>query len=126
VQGLEPAWPAAAASGTAFTARGRSGDNLVIHHALAGAGPGHILVVDLGGGTEAGHWGELMSIAAKARGLAGVIVDGAVRDRSLLAEVGFPVFHAGANPGQSVKDDPRSEEHTSELQSPDHLVCRLL
>src|SRR5947208_7903423 len=36
------------------------------------------------------------------------------------------IFKAAGFNGAAIVLDPRSEEHTSELQSPDHLVCRLL
>lgn len=53
----------------------------------------HILVIENTGDiSKAGVWGELVSIAAKARGLLGVITNGGVRDTSSIIKVGFPVF----------------------------------
>src|SRR5258708_28075052 len=46
--------------------------------------------------------------------------------RSLFHLSGDPPVSQRSRPGIGVRGDARSEEHTSELQSPDHLVCRLL
>jgi 4-hydroxy-4-methyl-2-oxoglutarate aldolase len=51
-----------------------------------------VLVVDTGGGLEYGYWGEVLTEAAIARGLAGLVVRGGVRDSRRLAEMGWPVF----------------------------------
>jgi 4-hydroxy-4-methyl-2-oxoglutarate aldolase len=62
-----------------------------------------VLVVALGGSTAAGHWGGLLTRAARNAGLAGVVVDGAVRDAAELARLGLPVFHRGLCPRKAVK-----------------------
>ncbi len=54
--------------------------------------------------TEAGYWGEVLSVAARARGLAGLVITGGVRDSTALAEQGFPVFSAGVCIGGTTKD----------------------
>ena len=78
-------------AGTAVTARCHPGDNLAIHHALLTAEPGAVLVV-AAGGHLAGYWGELLAVAAQHRGIAGLVIDGGVRDVSALEAHGFPVF----------------------------------
>jgi 4-hydroxy-4-methyl-2-oxoglutarate aldolase len=103
---LEAAWFGAELFGTAFTVRGVGGDNLALHRALAEVESGQVLVADVGGHREAGHWGELMTIAARHRGLAGVVIDGSVRDRLALARLGFPVFHLGVAPRPATKREP--------------------
>lgn len=75
-----------------MTVHGPPGDNLWIHRALDVAQPGDVLVVGVSSSFEHGYWGEVMSTAAKARSLGGLVIDGGVRDATLLAEVGFPVF----------------------------------
>ncbi len=70
-------------------------DNLWIHRAIYIAEPGDILVVHVSNYYEAGYWGEIMSCAARARKLAGLVIDGCVRDAALLPEFGFPVFARG-------------------------------
>lgn len=81
--------------GPAFPVRCRAGDNLALHEALYQASAKDVLVVDVGAGTEFGYWGEILSEAAKARGLGGLVINGGVRDSDALARVGFPVFAAG-------------------------------
>jgi 4-hydroxy-4-methyl-2-oxoglutarate aldolase len=89
--GFRPAWPGAAMVGRALPVLAAEGDNLAIHYALAAASPGDILVVD-GGGGEFGYWGEVMSVAAQASGVCGLIIDGGVRDTMRLEALGFPAF----------------------------------
>jgi 4-hydroxy-4-methyl-2-oxoglutarate aldolase len=79
-------------SGPAFPVQCAPGDNLALHHALYSAQPGDVLVADVGDGQEYGYWGEILSVAAQARGLGGLVINGGVRDRVALASVGFPVF----------------------------------
>lgn len=78
--------------GPAITVSCRPGDNLILHKAIYVAEPGDVLVVTVGGYTEAGPWGEIMTLAAKARGIAGLIIDGSVRDSTAIKELQFPVF----------------------------------
>lgn len=82
-------------SGTAFTVHCPPNDNLWIHRAMTVASPGDILVVHAGGHREAGYWGEIMSTAARAAKLGGLVIDGCVRDGALLEAIGFPVFARG-------------------------------
>jgi 4-hydroxy-4-methyl-2-oxoglutarate aldolase len=84
---IRAAWPGARLSGRAFTVQGAGGDNL----AVTQAGPGDVLVVDAGASAH-GHWGEVLAVAAQARGIAGLLIDGGVRDTAGLAALGFPVF----------------------------------
>jgi regulator of RNase E activity RraA len=64
--------------------------------AIEAAGPGDILLVQHVPGLDAGGWGGILSRAARARGLAGIITDGAARDIDEATEIGFPVFAAAA------------------------------
>jgi len=81
--------------GPAVTVHSPAGDNLWIHRALYAAQPGDVLVVHVSGAYEHGYWGEIMSTAAKVRGLAGLVIDGCVRDGLLLEQIGLPVFARG-------------------------------
>ena len=92
---IGPAFAGARVVGPAFPVACPPGDNLWIHRALYAAEPGDVLVVDVGGGTEFGYWGEILSTAAIERGLAGLVINGGVRDRDALAALGLPVFSAG-------------------------------
>ena len=68
------------------------GDNLAIHVAAATAPAGSVLVVEIAGQPELGHWGEVLTTQAQARGIAGLVIDGGVRDIAALERLGFPVF----------------------------------
>ncbi len=82
-------------AGPSVTVSGPPGDNLWLHRAVYEAAPGDILLAVVGGVYEAGYWGEVLSWAAKMRGLGGVVVDGCVRDYDRLADIGVPVFGRG-------------------------------
>ena len=88
---LRAAWPGARIAGPAYTVQGAGGDNLALHYAVLRAPAGSVLVADLGG-ARFGHWGEVLAVAAQQRGLAGLVIDGGVRDREEMGQLGFPVF----------------------------------
>lgn len=98
-------------AGPAFTVEVRPGDNLMIHAAIALAQPGDVLVIDGKGDQTAALMGTLMLSACKKRGLAGVIVDGAIRDKLELLALDFPVFSAGFNPAGPTKFVPGRINH---------------
>ncbi len=88
-------------AGPAVTVVTRDGDWAKPVEAIDRAGPGDVVVVDAGGG-ETAVWGELASWSAHGRRLAGVVVDGAIRDLDAILELGFPAFsrHVSANAGE--------------------------
>lgn len=88
---LRPVWKGAALAGPAFPVACAPGDNLGIHVAMERAPRGSILVVDAAG-CLAGYWGEVFAVAAEARGIAGLVIDGGVRDIDALEKRRFPVF----------------------------------
>ena len=98
-------------AGPAFTVEVRPGDNLMIHAAIALAQPGDVLVIDGKGDQTAALMGTLMLSACKKRGLAGVIVDGAIRDKLEILDLDFPVFSAGFNPAGPTKYVPGRLNH---------------
>jgi 4-hydroxy-4-methyl-2-oxoglutarate aldolase len=79
-------------NGPAVTVSCVPGENLKIHQAIYVARAGDVLVVDVGGGYEFGYWGEIMTVAAQARELGGLVIDGGVRDGDRIVDLGFPVF----------------------------------
>ena len=89
---VHPAWPGARISAPAFPVTCAAGDNLAIHVAVAEAPAGYALVVSVGIEAERGYWGEVLTTGAEARGIAGLVIDGGVRDASALQAHGFPVF----------------------------------
>lgn len=101
---IRPAWAGAQICGIAATAECPPGDNLMLHHAVAAAKPGVVIVGNLGGYLLTGAWGEILTVAAQAKGVAGLAVDGAVRDIEAIAEHGFPVFSRGLAIGSCTKE----------------------
>lgn len=92
---IKPIDPRFKVCGPALTVQSPGGDNLWLHRALDIARPGDVLVVDVSGAYEHGYWGEIMSSAAQHRGLAGLVLNGCVRDGVLLSDIAFPVFARG-------------------------------
>src|SRR5829696_750678 len=82
--------------GTALTVKSQAGDNLMLHKAIDIVEPGEVLVVDVEG-WEGGPWGELMTVSAQARGCAGLVIDGFVRDSAAIRSTGFPVYARGTS-----------------------------
>jgi RraA family protein len=81
--------------GPAFTVKTRPGDNLFVHKAIDTALPGDIIVVDAGGQLTNAIVGEMMLTHAETRGIAGVVIYGAIRDSGHVCKHNFPVFAAG-------------------------------
>jgi 4-hydroxy-4-methyl-2-oxoglutarate aldolase len=93
-------------AGPALTVEVRPGDNLMIHAAMALAKPGDVLVIDGKGDRTAALMGTIMMTACKQLGIAGVVIDGAVRDSLEIDEMDFPVFCVGTNPNGPTKNVP--------------------
>jgi len=91
-------------AGPALTVEVRPGDNLMIHAALALAKPGDVLVIDGKADQSCALMGTIMMHAARKRGLAGVVMDAAVRDAIDIEEMDFPVFSVGTNPNGPTKE----------------------
>ncbi|TDB91096.1 RraA family protein [Actinomadura sp. KC216] len=104
---LRPVTPRMRVHGPAYPVRCPGGDNLWLHRAIAAAPPGSVMVAETGGLTEFGYWGEIMTRAARAKGLAGLVIDGGVRDTAVLASLDFPVFSSGARIRGTGKDPAR-------------------
>jgi len=94
---IKPIHPLPRLVGRAFTVDCPAGDNLTLHYALTRVARGEVLVVDAKGDVEAGPWGDLMTLAAQQAGVAGLVIDGAVRDVDAIAQLGFPVFARGVS-----------------------------
>lgn len=90
-------------AGSALTVEVRPGDNLMIHAAIALARPGDVLVIDGKGDQSAALMGTIMMNACRQVGIAGVVIDGAVRDSTEIDEMNFPVFSVGTNPNGPTK-----------------------
>jgi 4-hydroxy-4-methyl-2-oxoglutarate aldolase len=127
VLGLEPVFPSAHAVGPAYTVQGARGDNLALHHAVSSAAPGAVIVLAVDGERQVAHCGGIIATAARERGIAGLVLDGAIRDRTEIAELGFPVFFRGTSPRGPGKSGPGALAVPVELDGvtihPGDLVC---
>ncbi len=92
--------------GTAITVKAPIGDNLMFHYALDMAQPGDILVVDGGSAVNRSLAGEIMFTYAQQKGLAGIVVDGCIRDIEGIQELSIPVFAKGVTPQGPYKNGP--------------------
>jgi 4-hydroxy-4-methyl-2-oxoglutarate aldolase len=90
--------------GPAFTLRCWPADNLTIHRAIELAARGDVLVIDGGSGRDVALLGDIIVYAAHLRGLAGIVLQGLVRDSAAIAAQGLPVFAAGATARGPVKE----------------------
>ncbi len=84
--------------GPACTVKVFPGDNLMVHKSLDIAKPGDILVVDAGASPMNAVLGDLVTTKARHRGIAGVVVDGLIRDIEGILETNIPVFARGTTP----------------------------
>lgn len=89
---IKPIAPGTRICGQARTVNAMAGDNGIIHAAIPHVRPGEILVVNGMGVEDVAIWGEVMTHAALKQGIAGIVLDGAVRDVAEMRELGFPVF----------------------------------
>lgn len=92
--------------GVAFTVKVPEGDNLMFHKAMDLAKPGDVIVIDAGGYDNRAIFGELMATYCKIRGVAGLVVDGAIRDHEALSQMDIPVYARGTTPNGPYKNGP--------------------
>ena len=104
--GIKPIAAGMRMAGPALTVDARPADNLMLHYAMLKARPGDVLVVDAKGFTEAGVWGDVFTEQALRMGLAGLVVNGAVRDAAAITAVGFPVVSRGLSIKGTGKHQP--------------------
>jgi len=89
--------------GMRFAAQARTvitmaGDSSPIHAALPFVQPGQMLAVDAAGVTEVAVWGGIMTAAARQRGVAAVVIDGAIRDVAEIRATGLPLYCRAVTP----------------------------
>ena len=89
---IKPVKPGIPLVGQARTVTAMVGDNGISHAAIPLVEKGQILVIDAGGYDDVAVWGGIMTRAAIARGVAGVVIDGGIRDVAEIRELGFPVY----------------------------------
>ncbi|RAX14980.1 ribonuclease E inhibitor RraA [Pseudarthrobacter sp. AG30] len=78
-------------------------DNALVKSTLASPGNGAVLVVDGGGSLGTALMGDMFAESAVANGWAGVVINGAIRDREALARLDLGVKALGSNPKKSLK-----------------------
>jgi 4-hydroxy-4-methyl-2-oxoglutarate aldolase len=108
---IAPLTPTTRLAGPAFTIEVRPGDNLMIHAAMQLAKPGDVLVIDGKGDTTCALMGTIMMNACQKLGIAGVVIDAAVRDSKEIVEMGYPVYAVGTNPNGPTKFVPGRLNH---------------
>ncbi|MFC0400546.1 RraA family protein [Paraburkholderia rhizosphaerae] len=106
VIGLKPYHHRKKLVGRAITVKVRPGDNLMIHKAIDIAEPGDVIVVDGGGEITQALVGELMQMHAQVRGVAGFVIDGAVRDVAAFYAADFPCYARGNTHRGPFKEGP--------------------
>lgn len=93
--------------GTAFTIKLPEGDNLMFHKAMDMAYPGDVFVIDAGGSRNRSIFGELMATYCKSRGIAGIVLDGSIRDKEAIEAMrDFPIYAIGVTPNGPYKNGP--------------------
>lgn len=103
---LRPMHAGGRMAGPALTVKARPGDNLMIHKAMQLARPGDVIVVDGGGDLTNALIGEIMVGDAIGLGIAGMVINGAIRDAFAIREGAFPIFAAGITHRGPYKDGP--------------------
>jgi len=103
VTGIRPLTDSHKIAGRAVTvklvaAEGRTSKQHLGTAAIEASGPGDVLVIEHRSREDCAGWGGILSRAAKARGIAGTLVEGSVRDVDESREIGFPVFARAAVP----------------------------
>jgi 4-hydroxy-4-methyl-2-oxoglutarate aldolase len=92
---IRPIYQGMKIAGAALTIECPPHDNLSIHAAVAKAQRGDLLIVDYKGFLESGPFGDVLATACQKAGIAGLAIDGCVRDGEQLREMGFSVFARG-------------------------------
>jgi regulator of RNase E activity RraA len=101
--GIRPLWDGASLAGPAFTVRVPAADNLMVHAAIHRAPAGSVLVVQAGDVDYALAGGNVCAVAQR-NGIAGFVLDGAIRDLGEIRALGFPVFARGVIPIPGAKE----------------------
>jgi 4-hydroxy-4-methyl-2-oxoglutarate aldolase len=99
---IRPIWDGAFIAAPAYPLECSPGDNLALHLAMERVPRGSVLVVGTGS-FIAGYWGEVLTVAAEAAGVVGLVIDGGVRDIAALKKRRFPVFARGISVKGTVK-----------------------
>jgi 4-hydroxy-4-methyl-2-oxoglutarate aldolase len=118
--GVRPMWPCPKIVGRAVTMKIKPmGLDKPKQHLgtlpIDAAQPGDVIVIDNGGRPDTSCWGGLLALAAKTKGISGVVIDGACRDIDESRDVGFPVYARGAVP-MTARGRVMQESYNQEIQ----------
>src|SRR5215467_5620562 len=118
--GVRPMWPCPKIVGRAVTMKIKPvGLEKPKQHlgtaAIVAAQAGDIIVVDNGGRPDSSCWGGLLSLAAKTKGISGIVIDGACRDIDESRDLEFPVYARGALP-MTARNRVMQESFNQEIQ----------
>ena len=118
--GIRPMWPCPKIVGRAVTMKIKpAGLDKAKQHLgtlpIDAAQPGDVIVIDNGGRPDTSCWGGLLALAAKTKGISGVVIDGACRDIDESRDVGFPVYARGAVP-MTARGRVMQETYNQEIE----------
>jgi 4-hydroxy-4-methyl-2-oxoglutarate aldolase len=118
--GVRPMWPCPKIVGRAVTMKIKPvGLDKAKQHLgtlpIDAAQPGDVIVIDNGGRPDTSCWGGLLALAAKTKGISGVVIDGACRDIDESRDVGFPVYARGAVP-MTARGRVMQEAYNQEIE----------
>ncbi|MER7063579.1 4-carboxy-4-hydroxy-2-oxoadipate aldolase/oxaloacetate decarboxylase [Streptomyces albidoflavus] len=100
---IRPVYEGARLCGTAVTVLLQPGDNWMLHVAAEQVREGDVVVAGCTTESEDGFFGELLATSLRARGAAGLVIDGGCRDVDDLRRMDFPVFSRAVNAKGTVK-----------------------
>lgn len=95
---IKPVYKQAKVVGPAFTIQLPVNDSAMIYYAMKKAPKGSVVVIDRQGDTTYACAGEIVALAARSLGLAGIVIDGPSTDSLVVEELDFPIFSTGLSP----------------------------
>lgn len=98
IKDLQPIFRPIKFIGNAVTVRIPHLDSTAVHKVMDIVKPGDVVCVDMSGDTERSCWGEMVSYMARAKGIAGAVIDGCMTDYKALQEIGVPLYGRGISP----------------------------
>ena len=103
---LRPMHKGGVLAGPALTVKAPPGDNLMLHKSIQLAQPGDVVVMDAGGDLTNSLMGEMMLMQFSRKGVAGIVINGAIRDAAFIRDHDLPVFAAGVTHRGPYKNGP--------------------